>query len=501
MATPASAQDVPLRGSMMVFGHDQDWPVSETGFDEPYDILTQDKGRPVDTFAPPTRPSRTGNKSGNGAEDSPLGAPDAMHGGPEDPETIGTARAAPVSGLDRPAAIVAQNRRVRAIEGLSRAREENPYAPLGLRLGRFVVTSTLEQGLGWTSNADSAPDATAATYSQTSLRLDALSDWSRHNGAFSAYGSYRRSLSGGDISEPEAGFDGRLQLDLGHQLRASTALAYDLRRESAASPVDLPPATSRPLRHLITGSAGLERRFGQFRLGLDGEIERQFFADAKLLDGGSHSQRQRNATLASMVLRGAYELSPALAPFVEVEVGRRINDLNRDANGYERSATRLGARVGLAFDLGEKLAGRVGAGWLRETIDDARLDDISGATIATEIRWSPVRGNQVGLSTATLVEGTTTPQESGSILYSGRIFAERELRANLSANAAFGAQWRDYAGSSAYDLTLRAEAGMTWWLNRYFGLTGRASHETVRSNLPGRDSKTASVFMGVRLQR
>jgi hypothetical protein len=42
---------------------------------------------------------------------------------------------------------------------------------------------------------------------------------------------------------------------------------------------------------------------------------------------------------------------------------------------------------------------------------------------------------------------------------------------------------------------------MTYWLNRYFGITGRLRHEELTSNLPDRDYKTESVFLGVKVQR
>ena len=44
----------------------------------------------------------------------------------------------------------------------------------------------------------------------------------------------------------------------------------------------------------------------------------------------------------------------------------------------------------------------------------------------------------VGLSGRRRVEGTTTAGESGSILYSGRLSIEREIRANLTGNAVVG---------------------------------------------------------------
>lgn len=418
---------------------------------------------------------------------------------PQETEATGTVRA---QSAERAGAAEPQNQRVQAIETRSRAPEEGPYAPLGLRLGTFLVTSSLEQGITWTSNATSSPDGESAVLSETTLRLNALSDWSRHAAALSAYGTFRETLSGEEVSDPEGGFDGNLVLDLGGDFRATASAAYDLRRESAASPVDLPPVTFRPLRHTMTGSVGLEKALGKLGLGISGNVERQQFGDAELEGGGDLSQRDRDFVLTTAVLRAGYEISPALTPFVEAELGRRAYDLSRDANGYDRSATRTGARAGLAFDLGEKLFGEVSAGWVGEDIDDPRLTSLSAATVSADIFWSPMRGTLVGLQAATIVEGTTTPDSSGSVLYIGRLSVERELRANLTGYTALGAEWRDYPGEDdRYELTLAAEAGMTYWFNRYAGLTGRARHERFTSDQSASDSETSSVFLGVKLQR
>ena len=151
--------------------------------------------------------------------------------------------------------------------------------------------------------------------------------------------------------------------------------------------------------------------------------------------------------------------------------------------------------------MGEKLSGEFSAGWLREAIDDKSLGAISGATVNADLKWSPERGTTIGLTGTTLVEGTTTAGESGDLLYSGRLTGERQIRANLTANAALGADWRDYTGSSDHDLILSAEAGLTWWLNRYAGLTTRVRTEKLTSNIPGRDYVTNSVFLGLKVQR
>lgn len=118
-----------------------------------------------------------------------------------------------------------------------------------------------------------------------------------------------------------------------------------------------------------------------------------------------------------------------------------------------------------------------------------------------DLKWSPERGTIIGLTAQTMIEGTTTANESGDLLYSGRLTGERQIRADLTGNAALGVDWRNYTGSDGHDLTLSAEAGLTWWLNRYVGLTSRARTEKLTSNLPGRNYTANSVYLGLKLQR
>ncbi|QPC88445.1 outer membrane beta-barrel protein [Mesorhizobium sp. NBSH29] len=418
----------------------------------------------------------------------------------DDTLTTGTVRARTVDS-ENDLALDKGAERVEAIEGLDRDAEENPYAPLGLRLGTFTVTPTLETGLTATSNADSSANGKSAILSETTLRLNAVSDWVRHSASLEAYGTLRQSISGADLDEKEAGIKASGIYEIDNELRAVGSLGYVIRPESASSPVVIEGTASRPVRQTVTAGLGLQKDLGKLRLSVLGNVERDFFGDAELSSGGTLSQRERDSTLATVKLRGGYEISPALTPFAEVEIGRRNYDEKLDASGFQRSADRLGARAGVALDLGEKFGGEFSAGWLREELDDERLAAISGLTLNADLKWSPERGTTVGLAANTTVEGTTTAGESGSVLHAAKLSVDRELRANLTANAAIGASYRDYASTNGHDTILSAEAGATYWFNRYMGLVGRARHEQLKSNLPGRDSQTNSVFLGVKLQR
>jgi hypothetical protein len=421
----------------------------------------------------------------------------------QDLETTGTI---PVRSVDRDdpernSREERANQRAQAIEGLRTKPEDDPYAPLGVRAGGFILRPSLETGLTATTNANSSAGGESAILSESTLRLNATSDWSENTANIEAFGTWRKSISGQDVSEPSAGIDASLSVPLGNGFVARGAFGYSLIPESPSSPGFIAGTVGEPLTQSITGSLGLDKEVGKLRLGLTGNVERNIYGDAELAGGGTVSQHDRDSTLVSATLRAGYAISPALAPFVEGEIGRRYYDLTTDSAGYNRSADRFGIRAGVALDFGEKLRGELSAGYIREKADDSRLPAIEGPSVAAALNWSPMRGTTVALNGSTTVEGATDPGESGSLLYSANLSVERQMRVNLTGTASLGAFYRDYVGMDGHDVGWDAELGLTYWLNRYFGITGRLRHEQLASNLPDRDYKAESVFLGVKVQR
>ncbi|RWM14703.1 MAG: hypothetical protein EOR72_14625 [Mesorhizobium sp.] len=391
--------------------------------------------------------------------------------------------------------------RTGSIDGQKVKPEDDPFAAPGVRIGTFVFRPTLEQGFTATSNADSSSTGKSAVLSETSLRFTATSDWRENSALITGHGLFRNTVSGEKINDAQGRIDGQLNVDLDNELRAIAKLGYEAAPESASSPDAIAGVNQQPLRQTLDGSLGLEKSVGKMRYALTGAVSHDFYGDAELTDGTSISQKDRNNTLYTATLRTGYEVSPALTPFTEVELGRRVYDQRLDTDGFERSSKRLGARAGVELDMGEKLSGEFSVGWLREALDDSRLPAIAGPSINADLKWSPERGTIIGLTGKTNVETTTTAGQSGDILYSGRLTGERQIRANLTANSALGLDWRDYTGSDGHDLILSAEAGLTWWLNRYTGLTTRVRTEKLTSNLPGRDYTANSVYLGLKVQR
>lgn len=474
-------------------------PESVPTFDEPPEAATAEE---IFTDGAPSGPAARRGRQAPAGVATPAPTTTATTSVLDD-EPTGTIRAERIDSLDeeRNSRMSTDNARTGAIEGLERQAQDDPFAPLGIRSGSFIVTPTLEQGVGWTSNASRSSGGGASTFSETGLRLEAISDWSRHSATLRADGSYRKSLSGEDISDIEGGAEAGLRLDLSDGFTATAGATYRISPETASSPNSVQGAVSEPLRQTLTGTAGLSRDVGKLRLGLTGNATRNVYGDAELPNGTVLSQSDRNSTLATVTARAGYEISPALRPFIEGELGRRLYDEKIDGDGYARSADRYALRGGVAFDFGEKLTGELAAGWLTERPDDDRLAAISGVSVEGSLAWSPMRGTTVEVTASTDVEGTTQAGETGSLLYAGSLAVSRDLRHDLTGRALVGLDWRDYSGSSDSDLIARGELGLTWWLNRYAGVTGRLSHEIQRSTLPGRDYDATGVYLGMTLQR
>ncbi len=195
----------------------------------------------------------------------------------------------------------------------------------------------------WTSNADASPGGgSAIRFGDHPAPAGASSDWARHAASFSAYGTWQKSVSGSPVSEFDAGADASLRLDLDDDYTFNAAASYTRAPESASSPIEIPSVAERPIRQTLDASLGLDKAVGKLRLTLTGAVSRDIYGAAQLTDGSMLSQSDRNDTLASVTLRGGYQVSPAVTPFVETTYGRLLYDQTLNSAGYARSGNQMG---------------------------------------------------------------------------------------------------------------------------------------------------------------
>lgn len=375
------------------------------------------------------------------------------------------------------------NQRENSLSGVRNSRLGDPYEPIGVRVGTFILRPSITQGIGF-ERTKSGATTTSRTYSQTGFRGSLTSDWSRHQLTIDAEGVYQRNISGTGETEPQARVNGDLRLDLSDNTIAHITGGYAFERESSTDPNAVSGASAQSGVQTLTGGASVTRDFGLIRGTLGADVQRRIYGAATLANGSKEDHSDRNYTEGTLTGRIGYELSPALIPYLEASVGRAIYDKKQDILlQYDRSASILGARAGVEIDLGEKLRGDLGAGYKRAKFDDSRLAALEGLTVDGAVQWSPQRGTDLRLGLRTDLEPSSTSGESGYVSYGTTADLTHELRDNLVARLSAAYTLRDFSTSGTANQNIYlVGAGLTWNINRWLAMTGDVSYEVTRQS-------------------
>jgi hypothetical protein len=436
------------------------------------DALASPAGAPAPAISPYQKPFQA---SGNRAYASAPGAP---------PVEIGPIRKPP------------PKRR-------AHSEPDDPYAPLGVQTGSFLLYPAIEVIGGYDSNPSRAPNAKGAALYSIAPELRAQSNWSRHELKGELRGSYTGYSPDEEptLSRPNVNgkVDGRVdvtgttRVDLGGRVLVGT--------DNPGSPNLQAGLAKLPIYTTFGGSAGLGQKFNRFDLSLKGDAERTVYQDSKLTDGSSASNDDRNYNQYGVALRGGYELTPGVTPFIEVGTDTRRHDLAADVNGFRRDSKGVTGQVGSTFELSRLLTGEVAVGYTRRDYDDARLSQLSGLIGNASLVWTANALTAVKLTAASAVGESTVPGVSGTLYRDVGLQIDHSFRRWLIGSVKLGVGFDDYVGLSREDKRYSAGAGLTYKLNRSVQIKGEFRQDWLRSNVSGNDY-TASIFLlGLRFQQ
>lgn len=452
----------------------------------------------------PEATDRNGSQRQAG-DDDPGGSRE--RGGPVDPLLAARNGGLPERDLASPAAPLGgpridtilgrQNLPVTALRGAIPIAENDPFAPVGSRIGTFILYSALEQSVGAASNLSGSAGGKSGLFSETELSARLLSDWSSHEFEMNGLAAYRRNFAGELAAEPRLALDGRLGLDVDRLTTATLRGAIEYRQED---PIDLDPTdslTDRPEILTSSAGAGIERQFGRARLGLDATLVRE---DRSRPRASAGPVLDDSFTIYTAELRAGYAVSPALQPFVAGSLGRRRFDETTDLSGIPRDSTIQSLRTGVEFDLGEKFLGEIAVGYAWNVPDASALDATGAPILDARLAWSPQRGTDIVLTAGTSFD-PDTDGSGASTLYEGALALRHRLTHRAELGGTVSLAYRDSDLASEIETSYAAEADITYWLNRTLAFTGLLRHESLDGNAPGSDYTADTAKIGLRLQR
>lgn len=380
---------------------------------------------------------------------------------------------------------------------------DDPYAPLGVHAGAFTLYPAIDLIGGYSTNPGQSANAEGAWLLSAAPELRAQSNWSRHELKADLRGSYTGYTpdTTPTLSRPYANgkVDGRVdvtrttRIDLGGRVLVST--------DNPGSPNLQAGLSKLPIYTTFGGSVGVGQKFNRFDVSLKGDAERTVYQDSKLTDGSVASNEDRNYDQYGVTLRGGYEMTPGVTPYIEGSVDTRKHDLATDFSGYQRNSKGWTALVGSTFELSRLLTGETGIGYTERSYDDPRLDKLSGVVGNAALIWTASTLTTVKFNATSAVQESAVAGVSGVLSRDYGLQIDHSFRRYLIGTVKAGYGNDDYKGSDRDDNRYMVGLGLTYKLSRWAQVKGEFRQDWLRSNISGNDYTASTFLLGFRLQQ
>jgi len=380
---------------------------------------------------------------------------------------------------------------------------DDPYAPLGVHAGAFVLFPAIELIGGYDTNPSRVPGGSGASPYSVAPELLAQSNWSRHELKAELRGSYTGFSPDQTPTLSRPNFNGRIdgRVDVTKNTRIDLGVRALVSTDNPNSPNLQAGLAKLPVFVTTGGIAGLGHSFNRFDVSIKGAADRTVYQQSTLTDGTTSSNDDRNFNQYGATLRGGYELLPGVVPFAEAGADTRVHDLATDFFGYQRNSKGVSGRVGSTFEISRFLTGEFGVGYLQRSYDDPRLEQIKGLIGDASLLWTANALTSVKLTARSSVGESTVPGVSGVLYRDAGLQLDHSFQRWLIGSVKVGFGLDEYVGMSREDKRFSAGVGLTYKLNRSVQIKGEFRQDWLRSNVDGNDY-TASVFLlGLRFQK
>ncbi len=380
---------------------------------------------------------------------------------------------------------------------------EDPYAPLGVQTGAFTLFPAIELIGGYDTNPAHAPGGGGASLYSVAPELQMRSNWSRHELKADLRGSYTGYSPEATPTLSRPNFNGKVdgRVDVTRDTRIDLATRLLVATDNPGSPNLQPGLAKLPVFTTFGGSGGVTHQFNRFELGIKGDVERTVYQNSTLTDGSTASNADRQYNQYTGTLRGGYEMTPGVKPYVEVRADTRVHDLNADISKYQRDSKGLTGTIGTTFELTRQLTGDVGVGYTRRNYEDPRLEQIKGLIVNGSLIWTASALTTAKLSAASSVGESTVPGVSGQLSRDIGLQVDHSFRRWLIGTIKIGFGLDDYVGMDREDKRYSAGVGLTYKLNRSVQIKGEFQQNWLHSNVAGTDYTSSVFLLGIRFQR
>lgn len=393
--------------------------------------------------------------------------------------------------------------RDRISEGLDDAQ---PYAPIGVRLGSFLIYPEAIAEVVATDNVRSAAtprDSDIALELRPSVAV--RSDWNRHAIGLDAAGvaSFHNRFASEDDRELTLGAAGRL--DVLSTTTIDGAIDYEV-RQTSRNTVELRGQTGTDRGDVETVRAALEAAHRFNRVDVSAGYGLTRFDDVSASGGANGTtvvaaaverDYHEHATTGEI----GYTFTPALRVSLDATHRRRDYAATVFADGIGRDAETWRLRGGLEAELTPTIQADVALGYIALSPDADALAGVNGIVVDAIVTWQPTALTTVRLAAASDATPTTLTGSAGSITRSVGVEVEHAFRRWLIGTARLAYGTEDFSGVDRNESNFAAGVDVEYLLNRDWALLGSADHDAFDSSVAGQDSTTNTLRLGLRARR
>lgn len=377
---------------------------------------------------------------------------------------------------------------------------QEPYDPVGIKIGSFVLFPELDLGTSYYSNVFHAPSAKSDVAFDVVPSARLVSNWSRHALEFSATGilSFYNDYTTEDDRDYQLEARGRLDITSRANIQALISRQQSFEDRSA---LDASSAGTRAKIIEDQAVAAYNQKFNRLSLQFRGSISDYSYGSTD--DAGTvTNNKDRDYTQYEEAARATWELKPQLSPFFEVAVNHRDYSEAAQSDGINRTSNGERYRFGISFgNDGDIVRGEISLGYGVQTPSDRRLHAVDGLIIDANATWRVTPLTSILFNAMSDVSETTTADVGGAFYRSASIGIRHELRRYLVVSAAFNYSNQDSQDGVISDNEFREILGIEYFADRNTVLYGRYEHVNFDGIGIPNDYVGDEIHVGVRLRR
>jgi hypothetical protein len=386
------------------------------------------------------------------------------------------------------------NRTVRRLANIE------PYDPVGIRIGSFVLFPEAEISGAYYSNVFRSPNPSGDWAANVISSARLVSNWSRHALEFRYMGdlSYFAEFDTEDDKAYLLEARGRYDFSSRTNVQALVNQEYAQESRSALDALSIGPRTNVTTDR---AEATLNHRFNRLSLQFRGSVVDYSYEDAEF-NGIPIVNSDRNYTQTEETVRAAWEFKPTLSVYTEVAVNQRGYDEVATSDGISRSSDGERYRVGLAFgNTGKVLRGEASLGYGVQRPEDSRLHDIDGLLIDANATWRVTELTSLLFNARTDISETTTENVGGSFYRYLGVEARHAFLTYLIGSAGLSYATQDSQDGLIDEREIRMTLGLEYFVNRETVLFTRYAHTDLDAIGVLSDYSADEIYLGMKLRQ